>query len=66
MTNKEKIQLCIDWVKRSAELAEYHLNDNEWEGVVHIIENYIIKDANEALQYLKNGIKQEESWTGES
>lgn len=57
MTNKEKIQLCIDWLKRSSELAEYHLNNNEWEGVAHVIENWIIKDANEALQYLKHGIK---------
>ena len=43
--------------KRSSELAEYHLNNNEWEGVAHVMEDWIIKDANEALQYLKEGLK---------
>ena len=57
MKNKDKIQLCIEWFKRSAEQAEYYLNENEWEDVAHIIENWIIKDANEALQYLKEGLK---------
>lgn len=60
MTNKEKILLCIQWMKRSAEQARHWVNEDDWSEATHVIEHWIIKDANEALQYLKNGIKDEE------
>lgn len=60
MTNKEKILLCIDWFERSAEQARHSVNENDWAEASWVIKNWLIKDANEALEYLKNGIKDEE------
>lgn len=57
MTNKEKIQVCVTWFKMATENVEYALANDDWDEASHIIENWIIKDANEALQLLKKGLK---------
>lgn len=62
MTNKDNILLCIQWFERAAEQARYWVNEDNYIEAAHVIEHWVIKDANEALQYLKHGIttKQEE------
>jgi hypothetical protein len=62
MTTKDNILLCIQWFERAAEQARHWVNEDDWAEAADVIENWIIKDANEALIYLKEGIqlKQEE------
>lgn len=57
MSNKEKILLCIEWFKKSAEQAEHWVKRNEYDEAITVIEDWLIKDANESLQYLKEGLK---------
>ena len=47
-------------MKRSAEQARHWVNEDDWAEATHVIEHWIIRDANEALEYLENGIKDEE------
>jgi hypothetical protein len=57
MTTKDNILLCIQWFERAAEQARHWVNEDNWEEAAEVIENWIIKDANEALIYLKEGIQ---------
>tara|TARA_R100000654_G_scaffold2558_2_gene9472 strand:- start:1666 stop:1872 length:207 start_codon:yes stop_codon:yes gene_type:complete len=63
MTTKQNILKCIKYAEASAMLARQCVNDNDWAGAVHMIEKWMMKDAKEAVQYLKNGnnLKEEES-----
>jgi hypothetical protein len=63
MTTKENILLCIQWFELAAEQARHWVNEDDWAEAADVIENWIIKDAKEALTYLNEGIqlKQEEA-----
>ena len=56
MTTNQKIMQCIKWIESSALLAKQWMEKEDYEEATHVIEHWIMKDANEALQYLKNGI----------
>lgn len=60
MTTKENILLCIQWFELAAEQARHWVNEDDWAEAADVIENWIIKDANEALIYLNKGIQLEE------
>ena len=60
MTTKENILLCIQWFERAAEQARHWVNKGDWAEAAHVIEHWVIKDANEALIYLKEGIQLKE------
>lgn len=60
MTTKQKTMQCIKWIESSALLAKQWMEKGDYEEATHIIEHWIIKDAKEAVQYLKYGIKDEE------
>lgn len=57
MTTKENILLCIQWFELAAEQARHWVNEDDWAEAADVIENWIIKDANEALIYLKESIQ---------
>lgn len=57
MTTKQNILLCIQWFELAAEQARHWVNEDDWAEAADVIENWIIKDANEALIYLKESIQ---------
>jgi hypothetical protein len=57
MTNKEKILLCIQWFELAAEQSRHWVNKDDWAEAADVIQNWIIKDAKEALIYLNEGIQ---------
>lgn len=60
MINKDEIQHCINWIVRAAESAQESLDEHEYEDAIYVLEHWVIKDAKEAIGYLKQSTKYEE------